>query len=127
MDTVNMFVNGQAMSGGSLSDALAGAEFVGPATTAARYRFYSVRDEFPGLDPVATGGATVVGELYRVSYAMLREQLLPREPPELELGTIELADGSGSLSMRMRSGAQSGDGVVDITGQGWLDYLESRA
>lgn len=127
MDTVNMFVNGQAMSGGSLNDALAGAEFVGPATTATRYRFYSVRDEFPGLDPVDTGGAAVLGELYRVSYAMLRDQLLPREPPELELGIIELADGSGSLSMQMRNGARYGDGVVDITGHGWLAYLDSLA
>jgi hypothetical protein len=125
MDSVNMFVNGQAMSGGSLNDALSGAEFVGPVTTAARYRFYSVRDEFPGLDPVDTGGVGVPGELYRVSYAMLRDQLLPREPPELELGIIELAGGDGSLSMRMRAGAVDADGVVDITGQGWLEYLQS--
>lgn len=126
MDTVKMFVNGQALSGGSLNDALTGAEFLGPASTAAGYRFYSVRDEFPGLAPVVTGGAVVPGELYRVSYAMLREQLLPREPPELELGIIELADGSGSLSMRMRDGAAEGDGVVDITGHGWLEYLAGR-
>ena len=126
MESVKMFVNGQAMSGGSLHDALLGAEFLGPVITAARYRFYSVRDEFPGLEPVDTGGAAVPGELYRVSYTMLREQLLPREPPELELGIIELADGSGSLSMRMRAGAQHPDGVVDITGQGWLGYLQSR-
>ena len=124
MDTVNMFVNGQGMSGGSLNDAFAGAAFVGPVSTAARYRFYSVRDEFPGLAPVASGGAAVPGELYRVPYALLRDNLLPREPAELELGIIELADGSGSLSMRMRDGAEGGEGVVDITGQGWLDYLE---
>lgn len=126
-DHVKMFVNGQAMSGGSLNHALTGADFVGPVSTAARYRFYSVRNEFPGLSPAETGGAAVPGELYRVSYAMLREQLLPREPPELELGIIELADGSGSLSMRMRDGAQDGDRVVDITGHGWLDYLEGLA
>ena len=127
MDSVKMFVNGQAMSGGSLNDALSGAEFIGPVSTAPRYRFYSVRDEFPGLAPVDTAGAAVVGELYLVSYAMLRENLLPREPPELELGIIELADGSGSLSMRMREGAENGDVVADITGQGWLEYLASLA
>lgn len=119
-----MFLNGRAMSGGSLNDALIGAEFVGPMSTAPRYRFYSVRGEFPGLAPVSDGGAAVVGELYRVSYAMLRDRLLPREPPEPELGIIELADGSGSLSMRMRDGAEGGDGVADITGQGWLEYVE---
>lgn len=127
MESVYMFVNGQAMSGGSLNDALTGAEFLGATSTAPRYRFYSVRDEFPGLAPVSEGGAAVVGELYRVPYALLRDELLPREPPELELGIIELADGSGSLSMRMRDGAQDGDGVADITGQAWLDYLEGLA
>jgi hypothetical protein len=125
MDELRMFVNGQAMSGGSLSDALAGARFVGPVETAPRYRFYSVRDEFPGLHPVADAGRSIPGELYVMPYAMLREALLPREPPELELGVIELADGSGSFSMRMRASALDAAGVVDITDAGgWLRYLE---
>src|ERR1700761_8410946 len=98
-----MFVNGQAMRGGSLHDALARARFLGPAQTAPRYRVFSVRDEFPGLHPVAAGGVAVPGEVYELSYAMLRDQLLPREPAELELGVIELADGTGSISMRMRA------------------------
>jgi hypothetical protein len=62
-----------------------------------------------------------------VPYEMLRESLLPREPPELELGVIELSDGSGSLSMRMRAVALEADGVVDISAAGgWLKYLEGR-
>jgi gamma-glutamylcyclotransferase (GGCT)/AIG2-like uncharacterized protein YtfP len=127
VDLVKMFVNGQAMSGGSLNDALAGAEFLGPVETAPRYRFFSVRDEFPGLHPVETGGLAVPGELYRMPYAMLRESLLPREPEELELGVIELADGTGSMSMRMRAWALDADGVVDISDRGgWLTYLAGR-
>jgi hypothetical protein len=92
--------------------------------TAPGYRFFSIRDEFPGLHPVEFGGESVPGELYSLPYAMLREQLLPREPPELELGIIELLDGRGSLSMRMRSWALEADGLTDIsTAGGWLAYL----
>lgn len=127
MDRVTMFVNGQAMSGGTLNDALNDAKFLGKVRTAAKYRFYSVRDEFPGLHPVAAGGFVIPGELYEVDYDVLRESLLPREPAELELGVIELADGSGSLSMRMRASAFDAPGVTDISDQGgWLAYLEAR-
>ncbi len=127
MNTVRMFVNGQALSGGSLNDALAGATFLGPAATAPAYRFYSVRDEFPGLHPVVEGGRSVPGELYELTYAALREQLLPREPAELELGVIAMSDGSGSLSMRMRTDAIDLPGVVDITDAGgWLAYQACR-
>ncbi|MGW1741145.1 allophanate hydrolase-related protein [Nocardia sp. NPDC001965] len=127
MDRVTMFVNGQAMSGGTLNDALTDARFLGKVETAPKYRFYSVRDEFPGLHPVAEGGSTVPGELYEVDYDVLREQLLPREPAELELGVIELADGTGSLSMRMRESALGAPGVTDISDRGgWLAYLEDK-
>jgi gamma-glutamylcyclotransferase (GGCT)/AIG2-like uncharacterized protein YtfP len=124
MDTVRMFVNGQAMRGGSLHDALAGARFLGPALTAPRYRFLSVRDEFPGLYPVGKHGVAVPGEVYEMPYAMLRDQLLPREPGELELGVLELAGGQGALSMRMRAWALDSAGVTDISGAGgWHAYL----
>jgi hypothetical protein len=124
IDTVRMFVNGEAMSGGRLNRHLSAATFAGRGRTAARYRFFSVRDEFPGLHPVAENGVSVPGEVYEVSYAILRERLLPAEPPELELGLIELDDGSGSLSMRMRPQALSAPGVTDISEHGgWLSYL----
>ncbi|MBZ2195465.1 allophanate hydrolase-related protein [Occultella gossypii] len=127
MDLVKMFVNGQAMSGGSISTGLRGARFLGAASTAPSYRFYSVRAEFPGLSWVADGGAAIAGELYEVSYAGLRSQLLPLEPPELELSIIELADGSGSLSMVMRADAIGGPDTLDITGHGgWHAYLAAR-
>ena len=115
MDTVRMFVNGQAMRGGSLHHALSDAEYLGAAVTAPRYRFLAFGD-FPGLQPVAAGGGAVEGELYAVSYAQLRERLLPGEPPELELSVIELADGSGTLSMVVRHDA--GARAVDITAHG---------
>jgi hypothetical protein len=127
MEGLRMFVNGQALRGGTLHHALAGATFAGAATTAPRYRFYSVRGEFPGLHPVDRDGHAVPGELYEVDYATLRERLLPGEPPELELGVVELDDGSGSLSMRMRAEALGAPGVVDISDRGgWRAYLAER-
>lgn len=128
MSDLRMFVNGQAMSGGSLNHALSDARLIGPAETAARYRFYSVRDEFPGLHPVEEGGRRVPGELYQVDYSVLREKLLPNEPPELELTVIELADGSGSLCMKMRPESLGLDGVVDISDRGgWRAHLDGQA
>lgn len=115
---VRMFVNGQAMSGGSLNDALADAQLVGRFRTAPRYRFYAMRDEFPALYPVATGGASVSGEVYEVDDAVLRDRLLPREPRELELTLIELADGTGSLCMRLRDEWLGHPDLVDITAHG---------
>ncbi|MFY7070140.1 allophanate hydrolase-related protein [Nocardiopsis changdeensis] len=124
MTTVRMFVNGQAMSGGEISHALEGARFLGPALTAPRYRFYSVRDEFPGLHPVGEDGRAVPGELYEVEYAQLRERLLPEEPEELELGVVEMADGSGALAMRMRAASLGLPGVSDISDRGgWRAHL----
>ncbi|HET7386201.1 MAG TPA: gamma-glutamylcyclotransferase [Arthrobacter sp.] len=126
-ETVRMFVNGQAMKGGPLHDAVAAATFLGRVATAARYRFFSVRDEFPGLFPVPQDGYSVPGELYEVSYTRLREELLPREPEELELAVIELADGRGSLSMRMRESALDMPDVTDISeAGGWERHLASR-
>jgi gamma-glutamylcyclotransferase (GGCT)/AIG2-like uncharacterized protein YtfP len=127
MEELRMFLNGTGMSGGSVNHTMVDARFIGPARTAPRYRFYAVRDEFPGLHPVADGGVAVVGELYAVTYEILRERLLPVEPPELELGVIELDDGSGTLSMRMRADALGAEGVVDISDHGgWRAYLAAK-
>jgi hypothetical protein len=131
-EAVRMFVNGQAMRGGSLHDALAEAgTLIGTVRTAPQYVFLSCRDEFPGLHPVTTGGWSVPGELYAVDYAVLRTALLPREPDELELGVIALQDGSGSLAMRYRAGVvaepQAHGLRVIPPGVGWLDYLASLA
>jgi gamma-glutamylcyclotransferase (GGCT)/AIG2-like uncharacterized protein YtfP len=121
---LRMFVNGQAMSGGLISHNLADATFLGPAVTAPKYRFYSVRDEFPGLLPVKDGGSSVYGELYEVTYSILRDQLLPSEPLELELGVIELEDGSGTLCMQLREDWVGHSDLTDITKIGrWREYL----
>jgi hypothetical protein len=119
-----MFLNGTAMSGQPDHHAIAGATFVGPATTAPHYRFLAVRDAFPGLLPVDGDGSAIIGELYEMEEATLFGSLLPEEPAELELGTIELADGQIVNSMHLQpERVATGDKVVDISGLGgWRAY-----
>jgi gamma-glutamylcyclotransferase (GGCT)/AIG2-like uncharacterized protein YtfP len=110
-----MFLNGTAMSGQKDHNAHRGSTFLGPTRTAGRYRFFAVRDEFPGLLAVSTRGRMIEGELYDIPEAVLRDSLLPAEPPELELGEIELADGSTVNAMLLvPSRLAAGDKVVDI-------------
>jgi len=97
-----MFLNGTAMSGGADHHLVGDGVLVAATTTAPRYRFHSVDEHYPALEDVGAGGAAVQGEVYEMSYDQLREVMLPGEPDGLELGVIELADGTGSLAMVLR-------------------------
>ena len=136
-----MFLTGDGMRGGPLHRHIAGAELIGERRTLPRYRFYSIRDAFPALCPVAEGGEPILGELYDVPMTKLHE-LLAREPPELELSIVELAapepaaPGSGaadsaagpdsgalSFGMIIRRGELDRGAHADITGYGgWRAY-----
>jgi len=96
-----MFLNGTAMRGGDMHHLVGASGFLGAARTAPRYRFHAVDDRYPALEDVGEG-ASIAGELYDMTYEQLREVLLPGEPDGLELGVIELADGTGSLAMVLR-------------------------
>ncbi|MFD1531694.1 allophanate hydrolase-related protein [Pseudonocardia aurantiaca] len=119
-----MFLNGTAMSGQKDHSAVAGATFLGPARTAPGFRFFAVRREFPGLLQVAAHGVSIAGELYEMTDEMLFDVLLPQEPKELELGSIELADGSTVHAMILQPDRLvPGDEVVDIADfGGWRAY-----
>lgn len=127
----HMFLNGGAMRGGALHHLLDGAPLLAVVRTAPRYRFYSVGDRFPALDPEPDPGAavSVAGELYDVPWAVLRERLLPAEPPELELGVIELEDGSGTLAMlRRRAYTEPAGAYRDISRHAdWRAYISGRS
>jgi len=123
-----MFLNGGAMRGGPLHHLLAGAPLVGVVRTAPHYRFYSVGDIFPAIEPVKTGGVPVAGELYDLPWNVLRDSLLPAEPAELELGVIELEDGGASLSMVRRRTYVEPETYKDISEHAdWRSYLEAAA
>ena len=54
----------------------------------------------------------------------IRDSFMPAEPPELELGVLELDDGSSSLVVLIRPDVVgSGVGLTDITTHGgWRSY-----
>lgn len=118
---VLLMTTGEGMRGGSVHHTIAAHPFLGEVETAPKYRFYSVRDEFPGLRPVGVGGAVVRGELYDVPLEALRDRFLPHEPPELELGVLELADGRGSLCMLLRESELGRHRDITEHG-GWRSY-----
>ena len=129
-DRALMFLTGDGMRGGQLHQHISGATFVGERRTLPRYRFYSVRDEFPALCPVAEGGEPILGELYDVPMTQLRD-LLAREPPELELSMVELeaaepATAHLSFGMVLRRGERDRGLFADITRDGgWRAYRQA--
>jgi gamma-glutamylcyclotransferase (GGCT)/AIG2-like uncharacterized protein YtfP len=127
--TVPLFVNGGGMRGGNVHHSIEGNAFLGEANTAPRYRFYSVRDEFPALWPVSEGGVSVPGELYEVPLDVIRDRFIPAEPPELELSVVELEDGSSAMVVILREVAyEAGTGLLDISERGgWRAYRAGSA
>jgi hypothetical protein len=121
-----MFLNGGGMRGGPVHHHIEGVPLLREMRTAPKYRFYSVRDEFPALVATAAGGAAIIGELYDVPIDMLHHSLLPAEPTELELGTIELENGLVSLAMLLRREVlERGAGLIEITKYGgWRPYRD---
>ena len=87
-----LFVNGTLMSGLALHANLEGAEFVGAARTAPRYRIHSIDDVHPGMYEVSSGGVSVEGELYRVPDEVWR-RVEEGEPEHLYRGPVHLEDG----------------------------------
>jgi hypothetical protein len=131
----HMFLTGGGMRDGSLHHLLGGAPLVAETRTAPQYLLYSVGDRYPALQLAAEGpaglrgnGAAIVGEVYDLPLSLLRDDLLPAEPPELELGVIELADGAAALAMILRRPAPAPGDLIDITGYGgWRAYLNRPA
>ena len=123
---VPLFLNGEGMRGGRVHPSIAHHRFLGEARTAPRYRFYVYEDRFPALWPVADGGVSVPGELIELPLEAVRDEFLPVEPPELELGVVELAGGAAALAVLLRPDVHAhGAGLVDISDEGgWRAYLE---
>lgn len=120
-----LFCNGGAMRGGNLHHNVAAHTFLGSVTTAPKYRFFAVRDEFPALLLDEAAGASIVGELYEVPLDAIRTDFLPAEPEELELTVVELADGRAVLAVGLRPGLldSRADELTEITAHGsWRHY-----
>lgn len=123
---MKMFLNGTAMYGQADHVHLRGAALLKPARTAARYRFYAVRGEFPGLVPVVEGGGHVHGEVYELAEDVWTQSLAPAEPSELDLGEVELDDGTTVFAMVLDLGRVDPEDLEDITALGgWRAYLKT--
>ncbi|WP_020671217.1 allophanate hydrolase-related protein [Amycolatopsis nigrescens] len=119
-----MFLNGGGMRGGPLHAQLQGAPLLCTARSAPKYRYYSVGDRFPAMHAVPSGGGSVLGEVYDLPLTILRDHLIPAEPPELEIGVIELEDGASALATVLRDSCVGSPELVDITDYGdWRAYL----
>ncbi len=122
-----LFLNGEGMRGGAVHPNVSDHPFLGEVRTAPRYRFCSVRDEFPGLVDVGVGaGASIVGELYDVPLRVLMDRFLPDEPPELELGVVELEDGRAVLAVQLRPEERDRHRDISDFG-GWRAYRTAQA
>ena len=113
------------LRGGNLHHTVSQHLFLGAVTTAPKYRFFSVRGEFPALLLSESGGAAIEGELYDVPMNNIRTDFLPEEPVELELTVVELADGRSVLAVALRPGlvGSIADQLTDITQEGsWRNY-----
>ena len=67
---------------------------------------------------------SIEGELYEVQLAVVRDRFIPAEPPELELGVLELEDSGSALVVLLRKSVyESGEGLTDISQHGgWRAY-----
>ncbi|MBU3062631.1 gamma-glutamylcyclotransferase [Nocardia sp. NEAU-G5] len=120
---VLMFLNGDGMRGGRLNGQLDGAPLLRAARSAAKYRYYSVGDRFPAMLATSDEGRSVLGEVYDVPMEVLRDNLIPNEPPELELGLIELEDGTACLATVLRPNLADSPELTDISDIGdWRAY-----
>lgn len=126
-EVVDLFVVGAHLRGMPLEWQLRrlGARWLGVETTAPRYRLVALPTEpaKPGLVAVASAGASIAGELWRLTAAGLGE-FLADLPSPMTLGRVELASGREVVGFGCT--ADAAEGAPDITGfGGWRRYLEN--
>ena len=122
---VLLMTNGEGMRGGAVHHTIADHPFLGEVETAPHYRFFSVRDEFPGLVEVGEGGGVIRGELYDVPLEVLRDSFIPSEPAELELSVVALSDGRAALCVMLRPEERERHREITEYG-GWRAYRAAQ-
>ncbi len=127
MTTVDLFVNGTLMRGLALHANLQGAELVEEASTAPRYRLYSIGpDLHPGMFEVSEGGVSVPGEIYRVPADVLAA-VEAAEPPGLYRGAVTLADGRSVAGILYPKALAVRNGTDISDHGGWRAYVAARS
>ncbi|MHB8147460.1 MAG: allophanate hydrolase-related protein [Vulcanimicrobiaceae bacterium] len=119
---MRFFICGSALRAQPDHANLGDARFLGEARTAPRYRLHSVRDQHPGIYEVATGGISILGELYEFTPAQ-HAHLLSTEPPDLYEAPILLEDGTSVSAMIYPRALIEERGYADISAYGgWAAY-----
>ncbi len=125
---IALFVAGAHLSGQPLNPQLTdrGAQLVGPARTAAKYRLYALDTvpPKPGVVRVADDGASLPGELWELSPAALGT-FLAAIPQPMALGEVELEDGNTVVGFLCEPLALESARDITATG-GWRAYLEAQ-
>lgn len=121
---VDIAVFGVHLRGQPLNGQLveAGARFAGEIRTASEYRLYALRTDppKPGLVPAANG-ASIAGELWRLSPAALGSFLADLRAP-MTLGAVALSDGRTVVGFGCTADAIAGARDITTFG-GWLAFL----
>ncbi len=122
---INLAVNGTLMRGLKLNRNLldVGATFVREVETEPTYRLWSIDDEHPAMVRVASGGRSVVVEVWSVPPEGLASILL-KEPPGLSIGKVRLADSEEVLGVIGEPLLCEGQREITEFG-GWRAYTAS--
>lgn len=120
-------VNGTLMRGLERNEILveAGAVFDREALTAPSYRLWSVDDVHPAMLRVASGGASIAVEIWRVPAAGIAAILLT-EPAGLCVGRVTLDDGMEVLGVLAEPTVVEGQREITEHG-GWRAYVAANA
>ncbi|HEY9086217.1 MAG TPA: gamma-glutamylcyclotransferase [Candidatus Tyrphobacter sp.] len=120
---MRFFICGSALRGQSDHENLGDARFISEAQTAPKYRLHAVKNGWhPGIYEVASGGISILGELYELTEEQYRH-LLAGEPPDMYEAQIELDDGSRVSAMLYPREIIESDGEPDISHYGgWAAY-----
>ena len=124
--SVLLVVNGTLMRGLELNENLvaAGAKFVGEATTAPKYRLWSIGDRHPAMMRSETGGASIAVEVWSIPAEGLAA-ILQKEFPGFCIGKLRFADGSEMLGVLGEPHLCEGEREITSYG-GWRAYIAAR-
>ena len=120
---IHLAVNGTLMRGLELNANMlgAGAVFVRETRTVPVYRIWSINDVHPAMVRVASGGVSVIVEIWAVPPEGIAKILL-QEPSGLCIGKVELAEGEEVLGVLGEPLLCEGQREISEHG-GWRAYI----
>jgi hypothetical protein len=126
MTTVELAVNGTLMRGLNLNPNMLAvdATFGREAKTAPEYQLWTIADEHPAMQRVATGGVSVALEIWHVPLEGLGV-VLQQEPPGLCIGKVKLEDGTFVLGVLGEAILCEDHKEISQYG-GWRNYLAQK-